>query len=393
MAKTFSQLAYINDSGFYVADYADFLEFHQEAFRGIYGQDVNLDPDTQDGQLLAHFAQCNYDLATLAAKVFNNFSPTTARGDALSRQVKINGITRQGSTASTVDLTLTGNEGTTILNGQVRDTENVWNLPERCVIPAAGEITVTGTCQTAGAIEAAAGTINRIGTPTEGWISVTNKNAATLGRDAETDAALRQRQAISVSQPSQSIAQGILGAIQKIDGVSRVIIHENATGEDSDIPAHSVALVVDGGDTKAIAEALYKHKTLGVATAGTTSAYAEDANGDLVSVNFYRPTEVRIKVRVNLEPLAGFSNLYENEIQEQVSSYISNLDFGATIYRSKMFVPANLEDNTHDDTYDITEITMARDGGDLQAKNISLSFNELAVCDLEDVEVVSRVHD
>jgi uncharacterized phage protein gp47/JayE len=254
-------------------------------------------------------------------------------------------------------------------------------------------LTVTATCQTAGAVTADSGTITRIATPTEGWVSVTNKNPATVGRDAESDASLRERQALSVSLPSQSVAQGIFGAIKSIDGVTRAAIHENDTGTKTDIPAHSIAVVVEGGDAQEIANTIWRYKTLGVETVGDTQVEVTLEEFWFNYINFYRPTEVRIKVKVALDPLTGFSNLYENEIKEQVAAYIQSLDFGSTIYRSKMFVPANLENNTHDDTYDITEITMSRDGEDLQAANISLAFNEIAVCDVDDVEVESRVHD
>jgi uncharacterized phage protein gp47/JayE len=392
MAKALNELAYIDESGFYVADYADFLEYHQAAFKSIYGQDVNLDADTQDGQLVAHFAQTNYDLAQTCAACFNNYSPSTARGDALSRQVKINGIARQTATNSTVDLTLTGEAGTTILNGQARDSQSLWNLPSSVVIPLSGTVTVTATANEAGAVSADAETINRIATPTEGWISVINRTKATEGRDAETDAALRARQALSTSQPSQTVANGILGALQKLDGVTRATVYENASGTAAEIPAYSIAVVVEGGDADEIAEVIKNRKTLGVATQGTTSIAVENSDGTRSTVKFYRPTEVRVKVTVYLDPIDGYSNLYENEVKEQVSNYINSLSFGAKIYRSKIFVPANLEDNTHDDTYDVTEVTLATGANEQKAQNLTLAFNEVPICELEDVEVVAHVY-
>ena len=62
-------LAYVDASGFYVADFEDFLEYNKEAMRSIYGSDINLDADSQDGQLVAHFAQAQYDLALLLSLI------------------------------------------------------------------------------------------------------------------------------------------------------------------------------------------------------------------------------------------------------------------------------------------------------------------------------------
>jgi hypothetical protein len=188
------------------------------------------------------------------------------------------------------------------------------------------------------------------------------------------------------------VANGILGALQKLDGVTRATVYENASATASEIPAYSIAVVVEGGDADEIAEVIKNRKTLGVATQGTTSITVENSDGTRQAVRFYRPTEVRVKVTVCLDPLDGYSNLYENEVKEQVSNYINSLSFGAKIYRSKIFVPANLEDNFHDDTYDVTEVTLATGANEQKAQNLTLAFNEVPICDLEDVEVIAHVY-
>ena len=114
MAKKLEELAFIDRAGFHIADFEDFLEFNRDAMKRIYGADINLDADSQDGQLVTHIAQSQYDLAVLCAMVFNAYSPLTATGESLSRQVKINGIRRQSATNSLVDLKILGKAGTGI---------------------------------------------------------------------------------------------------------------------------------------------------------------------------------------------------------------------------------------------------------------------------------------
>ena len=46
MAKSVSELAYVDASGFHLADFEDFLNFNRDAFKRIYGIDVYLDPDS-----------------------------------------------------------------------------------------------------------------------------------------------------------------------------------------------------------------------------------------------------------------------------------------------------------------------------------------------------------
>ena len=393
MPKSVTELAYIDEAGFHLADFEDFLAFNQDAFRQIYGQDVNLDADTQDGQWVTHIAQTQYDIASLCAATFNRFSPSTAEGDALRRQIKINGIKANPATHSTVDVVIVGDEGTVITNGKVRDgADNLWSLPETVTIPSSGQITVTATADDDGPIEAAAGAVSRIATPTDGWISVSNPNVAVPGKEAQSDAELRILQTSSTAQPSQSILQGIQGELLSLDGVTRLRMYENDTSEtdDNGIPSHSISAVVEGGDSNAIAEVIRRRKTAGTGTYGTTSIVLTDSAMMPITIKFFRPTTVSVKVKVTIDPLVGYASTYAEELKQQVCDYINSLGIGSTLYLSKLYVPANLENNTNDSTYDIVSIETAEGEGDFSAQNITTEFNEVLQCDIEDIEVVTQ---
>lgn len=393
MPKSVTELAYIDDAGFHLADFEDFLAFNLDAFRQIYGQDVNLDADTQDGQWVTHIAQTQYDIASLCAATFNRFSPSTAEGDALRRQIKINGIKANPATHSTVDVVIVGDEGTVITNGKVRDgADNLWSLPETVTIPASGQITVTATADDDGPIEAAAGAVSRIATPTDGWISVSNPSVAVPGKEAQSDAELRILQTNSTAQPSQSILQGIQGELLSLDGVTRLRMYENDTSEtdDNGIPSHSICAVVEGGDSNEIAEVLRRRKTAGTGTFGTTSIVLTDSAMMPITINFFRPTVVPVKVKVTIDPLVGYASTYADELKQQVCDYINSLGIGSTLYLSKLYVPANLENNPNDSTYDIVSIETAEGEGGFSAQNIATEFNEVLQCDLEDIEVVTQ---
>lgn len=391
MAKTVSELAYVDASGFHLADFEDFLTFNRDAFKRIYGIDVYLDPDSQDAQLITHFAQAQYDLGQLCAQVFNAYSPATAVGDGLSRQVKINGIRRATATTSQVDFVITGRVGTGIENGKVRDTAgNLWSLPALVTIPTGGEITVTATADEVGPIRAAVGAVSKIATPTDGWFSVTNPAEANAGRDVETDASLRVRQTLSTAEPSQAIIRGISGEIANLEGVTRLRVYENDHSEpDSNgIPGHTISAVVEGGDAHEIAEVIRRRKTTGTGTYGTTSIDLVDPADMPIRINFFRPTTIHVKVEVHIHPITGYSSTYAQELQEQVSNYINSLSIGATVYLSKLYVPANLEQNDHDSTYDIEQILIGADDEALAAKNIRTAFNALPYCEPSYVTVV-----
>ena len=114
----------VTENGIQAPSYAEILDYFQSQARAIFGQDINVDADTQDGQLIAIFAQAVSDVNAQAIATYNQFNPNTAVGVGLDSAVKTNGITRQSATNSTVDLILIGQAGTVITNGYATDDNN-----------------------------------------------------------------------------------------------------------------------------------------------------------------------------------------------------------------------------------------------------------------------------
>ncbi len=387
-----SDLIYVDQSGFHYPDYPTVLTYLQGEYRTIYGSDTYLEADSQDGQWVAILALAMYDSMQVAAAVYNSFSPLTAQKDALSRNVKINGIARLVASYSTADLTIVGQAGTTITNGQAKDTlDQKWNLPASVTIPVGGSIVVTATAAEVGAVSAAAGTINKIATPTLGWQTVNNVAAATVGDPVEADAELRRRQAQSTMIPSLSVMEGIVGAVASLAGVNRYRGYENDTNSTNadGIPAHAISLVVEGGTTQSIAEAIAAKKTPGTATYGTTSYTTYDQYGVPNVINFFRPTTATISVEVSLTARTGYLSTTADAIKAAVVAYISDLLIGDDIYISKLYVPANLSNTINADTFDITQIRIKKGAGSWVTTNLTLAFNEIAQTALANVTVIA----
>ena len=235
----------LSATGITAPSYTDILESLKASYRSIFGSDVYLEPDSQDGQWLAIIASAVNDTNAVTIATYNAFSPATAQGVGLSSVVQINGIARQIPTRSTADLTIIGTVGTVITNGVAADAAgNLWALPASVVIPISGSIVVTATCTVDGAISAAAATITTIQTPTLGWQTVNNVAGATEGAPVESDAALRLRQATSTALGAETPLKAISGAIAALPGVTRLMVYENDTGatDANGITEHSVAV-------------------------------------------------------------------------------------------------------------------------------------------------------
>lgn len=391
----FDSLVYVDATGLHTPDYPTTLAYYTAATQAIFGSDIYLGPDSQDGQYISIFALSAFDCCQVAQAVYNSYSPLTAVGQALSTQVKINGIARDVATYSSVDLYLVGQVGTTITNGIALDTLNQqWLLPATVIIPLSGDVTVTATAQNAGAVTAAPNTVTTIFTPTLGWQTVNNPAASVAGAPVETDAELRIRQTLSVAQPALTVFESTVGFVASVPGVTRFQGYENDTNvtDANGIPPHSIAIVAEGGDSVAIAQAIWDKKTPGTGTYGTTSETIYDIYGIPDVINFFRPTVATIGVQINITPLAGFASTTVALIQASVASYINSLPIGQDVLISRVYPPANLTGTPEGATYDIadptTDLQLAKNGGGYAPANITLTFIEVATCDpLVDVVV------
>ncbi|MCC2903931.1 baseplate J/gp47 family protein [Klebsiella pneumoniae] len=385
--------ATVTAEGISAPDYQTVLDTITGYFQQIYGSDAYLEPDSKDGQMVALVALAIHDANNTAISVYRSFSPATALGDALTSNVKINGITRRAATNSTVDLLLTGTVGTTITNGSVRDTNSVvWNLPATVVIGTDGTVVATATCANSGAVAAVAGSVNGINTPTRGWASVTNPLAATVGVAAETDAELRVRQSQSVALASLTPFDAVDGAIANVEGVTRHKLFENdtETTDANGLPPHSISAIVEGGDATEIANTIRSVKGQGVSTYGTTAVIVTDKYGNPYTIRFSRPVDVPIYVSITLKALTGYSSQVGDEIKAAVAAYINSLAIGDSVLLSRVYSPANLGVVSGGNAryYDIMELLIGRSSDDVAAANVVVAYDESASCSVDNIVLV-----
>ncbi len=380
-------LSTLDTSGYTYSDYPNTLTYVQNIFKSIYGADIYLGNDSQDGQLCAAFALAIYDTNQQMASVLNSLSPTYAQGTQLSSEVLINGITRQPATYSTATLTLTGDVGTVITGASVKDANGyTWSLAD-CIISSGGTVDTLATCTTAGAITALANTITQINTPILGWTSVTNASAATTGIAMESDATLRQRQKVSTSLPSVTVLGGLYGALLNITGVTRAKCYENNTSstDSNGLVANSIAAVVEGGATQSIIDTIGTRKTMGCNTNGSTTGTYTDMYGITETIKFYPLDYTQIYINISLTRLSGWTTAIQTEITNSLIAYINALSIGQTVMYSKIWTYANLTGANDNLTYNITSLQI-KSSGSFGTADLPIAFNYAA--QLQSVNVV-----
>lgn len=377
--------AQVSATGIAAPSYDDIYLSLVASYQSIYGTDVVLTADTQDGQWIGIIAQAVTDVNAGAVAVYNSFSPASAVGTGLSSVVKINGLAREATSFSTCPVAITGTAGTIITNGTVKDAVNTWSLPPTVTIPPESSITVTATCQAAGAVTAEIGTITKIGTPTLGWLTVTNSVAAAPGAPGESDAKLRARQAVSTGIPAKTPIEAITGQILNLPGVTRVNYDENTTPATNanGTPGHSFTMVVEGGDAATIARTIANGK-LGAGTRGSVSEIVIDQYGVPSTVSFDTPTYERIIVNVSIKPLAGYTVTIGNAVVSGIAAYINGLAIGESIYLTQV-IAAAIQNSGGIGTFNLTALAMCIFGGSPSAADIAIAFNQAATCSTADV--------
>lgn len=293
--------------------------------QGIYGADINVDQNSPDGQQIGIITQIAIDLRELLVSVNAGFDPDQALGSILDQRVAINNIARQGGTytvqpidivvINTVDLQgLDANYANPAGTGYtVQDSSGNQFILADSITLTPGTTSVNFRAKTIGAVTVPINTITTPVTIVVGVTSVNNSSSEiSVGQNQETDAQLRTRRAQSVAIASNGYLNGLLAAVEAIEGVASAAIHENVTNavDAAGIPAHGIWLIVDGGADTEIGNAIYEKKSYGANMKGAVTVDIVTASGDIFTALFDRPTAEILYVRFKIQK-TGVSSAFD----------------------------------------------------------------------------------
>ena len=305
-----------DDTGLQVATRPELVEELTQDYQGIYGEDINIDQSSPDGQVINIFAQGGTDIRELLMQTYNSFDPDNCSGRVLDSRCSINNIFRKGGTFTTVPIDVTVDR-TVTLEG-LDDNYNDPNATGYTIQDAAGNQFILVSTQTlqsgttrvlfrAKEIGAVQTTLNTITTPVTivlGVVSVNNPVDATEGKNEETDYQLKVRRRQSVSIGSSGYLNGLLATVLQLDGVTDAALYENYTGstDANGTPAHCMWLVVEGGSDSDIADAIYRKKSYGCNMRGDISYTITTVSHQQFIAKWDEPTVQNMYVRFNIVP-------------------------------------------------------------------------------------------
>lgn len=312
--------------------------------KAIYGDDINVDSNSPDGQLINILAQFGTDIRELAVQINNGFDPDQATGRILDQRVTINNIERQGGTFTIQPITITV-DSTVTLDGLDDEFNNINGTGYTVQDDAGNEfILVDSETFTVGSysrnfrareIGAAETTVDTITNPVTivlGVTSVNNPSAAlSTGQDEETDAELRTRRQQSVAINSTGYLNGLLAAVLNLDGVSEAVIYENFTNsaDANGIPAHGIWLVVAGGANTEVGNQIYAKKSYGANMKGSVEVDITTASDYTFTAKFDRPTATDLYIRFDLQAVVDSPSFDLSAVKEYI---VANLTYNIGEY-------------------------------------------------------------
>jgi uncharacterized phage protein gp47/JayE len=305
----------IDSTGINIDNLSDRIDELNTDLRSIYGENINLDQDTPDGQMVGIYSKLDIDSQESLVEIYNSRDPDTAVGVSLDVISKLSGLLRNPPTKSTVSIDVATSQDNVVLPDgyTISDSNNQnWVIDTETTILTAGTQSVDFSAQNFGSLQALANTITTPVTIVIGVDSVTNPLDSTVGLDEETDEALRLRRARGTEKPSKSSIGSILASLlNDVQNVTDAVVYENKTDTYDPIRginARTIWAVVEGGTDGDIAESLIKQKTIGAdfkgSSSGEFSEVIQKPDGGSRTIvntaNFDRPTLTNIYIRVTL---------------------------------------------------------------------------------------------
>lgn len=306
----------IDANGLQVKTFTEIRQDLETGLRAIYGNDINLDQNSPDGQLVGIVAQVATDLRELLVQINNSFDPDQALGRLLDERVVINNIERIGGTYTIQPISITTDRTVSLqgLDAAFNDPNGTGytvqdNSGNRFILVdsetfTAGTYSRNFRAQQIGQVEVITGTITTPVTVVQGVTAINNPSAALeIGQREETDSQLRVRRQRSVALASNGYLNGLLGDILALDGVTAAKLYENYTDttDGLGVPPHSTWLIVEGGANDDIAKTYYENKSYGSGMLGAVDVDIVTASGAIFTALFDRPDAADLHIRFDLK--------------------------------------------------------------------------------------------
>lgn len=218
-------------------------------------------------------------------------------------------------------------------------------------------------------------TVTVIVTPVLGWDSINNPVPATLGTAEETDTELRERFRNSKYLRASNISDALYSALLELEGVQEIRLYVNDTdlADSIGLDPHSFLVLILGGSDTEIAQTIWKHTPLGIASKGAQEVSVRTSQGLEQIVKFDRPVYVPLYAEIELDTFPDFPSGGEALIAQNLSNYVAETQtIGGRVVYSRLFDPAN-EIPGHE----IVSLKIGTSAGTVAETTLTMDYNEI----------------
>lgn len=308
-------------NGLQVKTLAEIRAEHVANFKAIYGNDINVDQNSPDGQALTILAQVGVDVREQLVKINAGFDPDQSEGIVLDQRLGLNGIKRNGGTYTIQPVSITTDKALNLvgLDGAATELEpdiaNLYTVKDDAgtefylltsqSIVGAGTASYDFRAAEIGQIEVLPNTITTAVTIISGVTVINNPaSPSTVGVDQEDDADAKIRRKSSVSIPAIGYLDAIEAALQDLDNVVTADVYENDTkfyDISTTIDANTIWCIVEGGTDATIAAVIYAKKSSGSGMKGDELVNVIRSDGvKTIPIRFDRPDDQNLHIRFKL---------------------------------------------------------------------------------------------
>lgn len=357
------------------------LQRLKDGMKSIYGSDINIDPDSPDGQFIAIYAQEITDLNEVIAGVYGFSDPTKAIGKWLDIQVKYVGIERKQAQYSYLnDVKITAEIGTIIPSGSIYTDENGTNWQTVSSTTFQTNPTyIQLRSSELGSYYLAAGKELTQKTVVLGVQSVFTTKVSELGNLEESDESLLIRFLRSYAINSNEDRAGMESKIINLSGVTDAKVYENYTDvEDSrGVAPHAMNAVVLGGADADIALLIARQKSLGCGVQGAQEVTV-NYRGDNRIINFDRPSTLMVDVKITATRKNNTVNVDKDALIATVKA--KSFSIAENVFSGLLYCGLSTEN------YTIKSITLSS-GSTTDAMEIPVGIRQYAVIGSVEVTV------
>lgn len=350
-------MAGLTDEGFEPKPLADIQTDLGSGLRAVFGAAITLIAQSVFGQIIGIIAERLADLWQLGLALYNAGTREGAVGIQLDNIGALTGTARLQATNTHVQVlcitsaAIPANSLVSIPGVGTQFTNDVISGS-----PVSGQVTVDFRAVNTGALAAPSGTVTHIDTPVSGWTSCSNPlDENILGSDIETDAVYRIRQVAELRAMGASTIAAIRAKLFGVPNVTDAYVFDNDSDstDGNGLTPHSFECVVDGGTDAAVSSVILLNKPVGIATHGTSTTSATDANGFSIAVNYSRPAELDAYLIVNLSALAAsYPSNGDDLVKDAIVSYGINYHTGSAL------IPSALIPNIFAATAGVTDVSI-----------------------------------